>query len=151
MFFKAEEKEKYTSLVKNSKVINQARHLTKDGKDIFVNIRISPSEHLDQKSFLVTTSDITERLEMEQQLIQSSKMATLGEMATGMAHELNQPLSVINTASNYFMRKIGNDEEIKGETLLKLSNKITSNVDRATKIINHLREFGRKSDLFLHH
>jgi len=36
---------------------------------------------------------------MEQQLIHASKMATLGEMATGIAHELNQPLSVIKTSS----------------------------------------------------
>jgi histidine kinase len=54
---------------------------------------------------LVTISDITKRLEAEQQLIQASKMATLGEMATGVAHELNQPLSVIKTASSFFMRK----------------------------------------------
>ncbi|MFC1821483.1 PAS domain S-box protein [Thermodesulfobacteriota bacterium] len=146
IFFKSEEREQYASLLKSSTIINQAKHLTKDGKELFVNIRISPSEHLKRKSLLVTTSDITQRVEMEQQLIQSSKMATLGEMATGVAHELNQPLSVINSASNFFIRKINKKEDIQGETLLKLSSKISSNVDRATKIINHMREFGRKSD-----
>jgi histidine kinase len=84
---------------------------------------------------------------MEQQLIQTSKMATLGEMATGVAHELNQPLSVIKTASNFFMRKINKKEMIENDTLLTMSKKIDSNVDRATKIINHMREFGRKSDM----
>ena len=136
-------------MLKRSKIINQARHLTKDGNEIFVNIRISPSEHLDQKSYLVTTSDITQQLEIEQQLIQASKMATLGEMATGIAHELNQPLSVIKTASNFFMRKIEDNGSVEGETLFKLSDKIAGNVDRATKIINHMREFGRKSDMNL--
>jgi histidine kinase len=76
-------------------------------------------------------------------------MATLGEMATGVAHELNQPLSVIKTASNFFMRKNEKEEEIERETLNKLSIKIANNVDRATKIINHMREFGRKSDMNL--
>jgi len=149
MFFKPEERDHYASLLRNSKVINQAKHLAKGGEELFVNIRISPSEHLDKKSLLVTTSDITQRLEIEQQLIQSSKMATLGEMATGVAHELNQPLSVINSASDFFTKKVKRNEAIESQTLLKLSTKIASNVERATKIINHMREFGRKSDLTL--
>ena len=61
--------------------MNQVRHLNKNGSSLFVNIRISPSEYPGEKVYLVTTSDITQRLETEQQLIQASKMATLGEMA----------------------------------------------------------------------
>ncbi|MFH1488777.1 MAG: ATP-binding protein [Pseudomonadota bacterium] len=148
-FFKPEEREHYASVMRDSSIVDRARHVTKDGRELFVNIRISPSEHLNQKTYLVTTSDITQQLEIEAQLIQASKMATLGEMATGLAHELNQPLSVINTASNFFVRKINKKENIEHETLLKLSDKIVSNVDRATKIINHMREFGRKSDMHL--
>jgi len=147
--FRIEEREPYAELLKTSTVINQATQMTKGGKTLFVNIRISPSEHVGQKVLLVTTSDITQRLEMEQQLIQTSKMATLGEMATGVAHELNQPLSVIKTASNFFMRKINKDEDIGESALVTMSKKIDANVDRATKIINHMREFGRKSDMRL--
>jgi histidine kinase len=80
-----------------------------------VDIRISPSEYTGQRVLLVTISDVTKRLEAEQQLIQASKMATLGEMATGVAHELNQPLSVIKTASNFFMRKVKKKEPIRDE------------------------------------
>jgi len=98
---------------------------------------------------LVTTSDITKRLEAEQQLIQASKMATLGEMATGIAHELNQPLSVIKTASSFFIRKIGKNEPIDQPILFKVLTKVDSNIDRANKIINHMRQFARKSDLDL--
>jgi histidine kinase len=97
----------------------------------------------------VTTSDITKRLETEQQLIQASKMATLGEMATGVAHELNQPLSVIKTASSFCMKKMDKKEAIEKSILQTLLVKIDSNVDRATKIINHMRQFARKSDLHL--
>jgi histidine kinase len=73
-------------------------------------------------------------------------MATLGEMATGVAHELNQPLSVIKTASNFFMRKLKKKEPIREEILMTMSEEIDSHVERATKIINHMRQFGRKSD-----
>jgi histidine kinase len=98
---------------------------------------------------LVTTSDVTKRLETEQQLIQASKMATLGEMATGVAHELNQPLAVIKTASNFFMRKIKKKESITDDVLQTMAAEINSHVDRASNIINHMRQFGRKSDLNL--
>jgi histidine kinase len=86
-------------------------------------------------------------LEAEQQLIQASKMATLGEMATGVAHELNQPLSVIKTVSSFCMKKRNAKEAIKADILDTMLAKVDSNVDRATKIINHMRQFARKSDM----
>ncbi|MCG2774755.1 MAG: PAS domain S-box protein [Desulfobacterales bacterium] len=145
--FKNEDREEYASKLKTSAFISQAKQVTKEGRTLFVNIRISPLEYLGRTVLLVVTSDITKRLETEQQLIQASKMATLGEMATGVAHELNQPLSVIETASSFFMRKINKKERIEDENLFTMAKKIRSNVDRATKIIHHMREFGRKSDV----
>ncbi len=137
---------KYADELKRVSVINQVKQLRKDKEIIFVDIWISPSEYSGTDVLLVTTSDITERLETEQQLIQASKMATLGEMATGVAHELNQPLAVIKTASSFFMKKVKRKERIDDEILFTLSDEIDSHVDRATKIINHMRQFGRKSD-----
>ena len=147
MFFPDEEKTRLLHRLKTSTVINQVRQHNKDATTLYVNIRISPSEYPGQRVLLVTTSDITKRLEAEQQLIQASKMATLGEMATGVAHELNQPLSVIKTASSFFMKKIRKKEPISEEILRTMSEEVDSHVDRASKIINHMREFGRKSDL----
>ena len=147
--FVPEEQDLYARIIKHLTVINQALHLNKDGGTLFVNIRISPSDYPGRKVLLVTTSDITQRLETEQQLIQASKMATLGEMATGVAHELNQPLAVIKTASRFFMKKIRNKEKIKNDVLFTMAEEIDTHVDRATKIINHMREFGRKTDITL--
>jgi histidine kinase len=143
--FRPEEKEENALSLKKLAVKDQVRHLTKDGRTIYVNIRVSPSKYLGRDALIVTTSDTTQRVEMEQQLIQASKMATLGEMATGVAHELNQPLSVIKTSSNFFMRKVGREEPIDAKILFTMASKISSSVDRATKIISHMREFGRKS------
>jgi histidine kinase len=147
--FRQEEHDHYRTLIKTTSVINQVRHLNKNGGSLFVNIRISPSEYPGEKVYLVTTSDITQRLETEQQLIQASKMATLGEMATGVAHELNQPLSVIKTASQFFMKKIRKKEKIEDDILFSMTEEIDAYVDRATKIINHMRQFGRMSDITL--
>jgi len=147
--FADKEKGKYASILRRSTVMNQARHINKTGEQLFVNIRISPSEYPGRKVLLVTTSDITQRLETEQQLIQASKMATLGEMATGVAHELNQPLTVIKTAGSYLMKKVSKHETIDDDILFTMAQEIDTYVDRAVKIINHMREFGRKSDIIL--
>jgi histidine kinase len=147
--FKEEEREKYGFKMRVYSQLNQIKQIRKDGSTVYVNIRISPSEYSGQKVFLVTTSDITKRLEAEQQLIQASKMATLGEMATGVAHELNQPLTVMKTASSFLIKKVEKKEPISDEVLFTLAEEIDSHVDRATKIINHMRQFGRKSDMTL--
>lgn len=143
------DKKQYEAKLKTATFLNREKHLDKQGRIIYVNIRISPAAGRDKQILLVTTSNITEQLEAEQQLIQSSKLATLGEMSTGVAHELNQPLSVIKTASSFFIKKIQKKEPIDEAVLFKMLGKVDKNVDRATKIINHMRQFARKSDLEL--
>ena len=133
--------------IRNCRSVSKVRQIGKDGKIIFVDIHVSPSEYPDQEVLLVNTTDITKRLIAEQQLIQASKMATLGEMATGIAHELNQPLSVIKSASNFITRKAKQNETIPPDIMTTMTEEIDGQVDRASKIINHMREFGRKSDV----
>ena len=147
--FLEEERELYAFKLLTSSIIHRARHSHRNGGTLFVNIRFSSYTYSGEKVLLVTTSDITKRLETEQQLFQASKMATLGEMATGVAHELNQPLSVIKTASSFFMKKVDRKEPIKEEILYTLAKEIDSHVDRATKIITHMRQFGRKTEMVL--
>jgi len=133
----------------DSPLTDRVPNLDKDGRRLFVTIRVSPSEFSGRKVLLVTTGDITKRLETEQHLIQAGKMATLGEMATGVAHELNQPLTVIKAAGGYFLKKLRKGETVPPDVLADLAREIDAHVDRAAKIINHLREFGRKPDMEL--
>jgi len=123
--------------------------INKDGSQTYWIVRTSPIR--DEKGEIVAamemSHDITERVETEQQLIQASKMATLGEMATGVAHELNQPLSVIKTTSSFFLRKFNGGEAVDAEMLGNMLTKVDNNVDRATRIINHMRQFARKTDM----
>jgi len=146
-FFEESERGESAEELRNSGTLNQVRHITKDGRTIYVNIRVTRSEYLEREALLITASDITKRLLVEQQLIQASKMTTLGEMSAGVAHELNQPLSVIKTASNYLMRKVRKGERIEDNILKTMAEEIDSHVDRASRIISHLREFGRKSEV----
>lgn len=95
---------------------------------------------------LVRMVDVTRRLQEESLLIQASKMATLGEMATGVAHELNQPLNVIKIGADFFQKMAARKEPIQPEKLLTIARNMSEQVDRASRIIDHLREFGRKSE-----
>jgi histidine kinase len=118
------------------------------GQPCYWTLRTAPITGADGKvkRVMEIAVDITEQILAEQQLVQAGKMATLGEMATGVAHELNQPLSVIKSASNYIMRKVKAGEPISDEIMVTMTEEIDGQVNRAEKIINHMREFGRKSE-----
>jgi signal transduction histidine kinase len=84
-----------------------------------------------------------EKLEKRTQLIQASKMSTLGEMASGVAHELNQPLSVIRMGATFLSKMIKKGQKIEDEELRTVTEEIVGQVDRASAIINHMRDFSR--------
>jgi C4-dicarboxylate-specific signal transduction histidine kinase len=73
-------------------------------------------------------------------------MATLGEMATGIAHELNQPLNVIRLGCDYLVKRIKTGKELSDADLKEVHTELASSVERAARIIKHLREFGRRPE-----
>ncbi|MCB0422069.1 MAG: PAS domain-containing protein [Bdellovibrionales bacterium] len=94
--------------------------------------------------------DMTEKVEYEQRMlnersksIQASKLATLGEMAAGVAHEINNPLAVISGSANILPRHIQ-----LGELNLAYDRieKINRSVQRIAKIISGLQNFSRSSE-----
>jgi len=96
--------------------------------------------------------DITERVKMETdlqekqaQIIHAGRLSSLGEMATGIAHELNQPLSIIrlDAESLKFLLKKAGHSEARYEAEL---NSVIANVDRAANIIDYMRGFARVKD-----
>jgi PAS domain S-box-containing protein len=88
---------------------------------------------------LVTVGrDLTERRRLETQLIQSAKMASLGVMAGGIAHELRNPLGIIS-ASAQLLRERPNDPHLRAEC----AQKIHAATLRASQIIESLLKFAR--------
>lgn len=84
--------------------------------------------------------------ELEQkhiELIQSSKLATLGEMATGIAHEMNQPLSGIRTRAQLLTRLVGKGK-LDPKKITASQEEIMALVDRISRIIHHMRVFARQ-------
>ena len=121
-------------------------HQRKGGNYFYVNVHISPVRFMEKDSLIATTTDITENVEKESQLIQAGKMATLGTMAAGMAHEINQPLNVIQVCADFFLKTLKKDKEISRLELTTMADEIGSNVQRAAGIINHMRDFARQSE-----
>lgn len=77
--------------------------------------------------------------------IQSSKMVTLGEMAGGIAHEINNPLAIIQGNADQLIRMIQAETPAKDQIEKKLG-RIVFTCDRIAKIIKGLRNFSRNAD-----
>jgi PAS domain S-box-containing protein len=122
------------------------RHTRRDGTSFIVNFQGSFSRYRNRPAVIAAVWDVTEKLEKHAMLIQAGKMATLGEMATGIAHELNQPLNVIKLGCDYVVKKTKTGQILSHEDLVNLTRELTFSVDRASRIISHLRQFGRKAD-----
>jgi len=127
-------------------VSSRVQHYRKDRKSFYVRVTACPTRYKDRDAIILATTDITEALEKEAQLLQASKMTTLGEMSAGVAHELNQPLNAIKMGSEYLNMMIESGKQIPEKNLLEVSRQISEQVDRASEIIDCLREFGRKPD-----
>jgi PAS domain S-box-containing protein len=97
-------------------------------------------------NFYLLGQDISERQKIQAELVHASKLATLGELATGMAHELNQPLNVIRMAADNMIELLEDDEELEPSYVYGKLQRISAQTVRAASIIDHMRIFGRRSD-----
>ncbi len=147
---------------------NEIRGLKDKGniRDIFMTVRTSTGEEVpvminlsrlgeSGTETIMVIHDMGEirKLEEERNRIQlkmlsTSKMATLGEIATGIAHEINQPLTYISSFIQGLLSDLRDDtvnvDEISKE--LQISYK---QIGRIVDIIQHLRTFGRRNELMM--
>lgn len=122
-------------------------HYMRNGEPFYVNVHACATSYQERPAIILSTNNITDMIEKDAQLIQASKMKTLGEMSAGMAHELNQPLNAIKLGSEYLTLMADRGSATPPEQMRKVVKEISTQVDRAAEIINALREFGRKADL----
>jgi len=99
-------------------------------------------------AFMSVIRDISERKLFEKQLRHSERMTGIGELATGMAHEINQPLNTISMIVDNIVYSI--DTKTITEAYLKTKiDKVFDNITRIKKIIDHVRTFSRDQDDFV--
>lgn len=90
-------------------------------------------------------SDLTEQRRSEISLIESSRLATLGEMAGGIAHEINNPLTVITGKTAVLLRQL-QSAELDRSKMERDLRKIEETTLRIAKIVKGLRQFSRQVD-----
>ncbi|MGY8663357.1 ATP-binding protein [Bradyrhizobium sp. UFLA05-109] len=133
--------------------VEQTRILAFDGSIIDVLFTVTypvPPEQVDNT--FITMLDISERLNAEQQLRKlqadfshAGRIATLGELATSIAHEVNQPLTAIVTNGETSLRWLARpDPNI--EKVNQLTSRIVSNARRASEIIHRIRGMAAKHE-----
>jgi signal transduction histidine kinase len=89
---------------------------------------------------LLALADTTQIRDAELQIMQAAKLATLGEMASAIAHEINQPLTVIRMAAANAQRLLANGDTASLEAKLE---RINSQIERARRITDQVRRYGR--------
>jgi PAS domain S-box-containing protein len=115
---------------------------TADGRNLIVNVSTTPllGKDNDVIGRLLIFNDITERVNLETQLVQAEKLSSIGLMAAGVAHEVNTPLAVIASQAQMLMR-----QGVSGESQGRILDKIIKQSFRASEIVNHLLKFSRVS------
>lgn len=123
------------------------RIIRHNGDERIVHHRGEVVTGLDHQAIRIngTVLDITDAKRTEVQLMHSAKLAIVGQMASGIAHELNQPLHIIRLTTDL--------ASVRGADNLSISkdeadyfSKIRQQVDRMGEIINHMRVFARQEN-----
>ncbi len=113
---------------------------SRSGNTMIVNVSVTP---LVDKSGarlgrLLLLDDVTQREQLEEQLVQTEKLTSLGLLAAGVAHEVNTPLAVISNYIQMLAKQLPGDDSRQ-----KIIEKIVTQTFRASEIVNNLLNFSR--------
>lgn len=140
----------YAAIQERGSWEGEVRQLRRDGKEILVECRQSLyREDGVATSVMEINRDITERKNFERQLeasriqaVNTARLSALGEMAAGIAHEVNNPLAIISGSARNLVRLVQHGE-LTAEGMLKQVARITQTSDRIARIVKSLRHIAR--------
>jgi nitrogen-specific signal transduction histidine kinase/CheY-like chemotaxis protein len=114
---------------------------------VIAEVTSVPYEHEGQPAVLGFARDVTDRMQLEAQLAQSSRLASLGTLSAGIAHEINNPLTALSLALQLFDVRLGRLAERSSSedvnALVGLLPDLKNGVDRIASIVRDLSVFSR--------
>lgn len=135
------------------------------GNDYVLNLMIYPLDRGGKTGAVLRLDDITERYQMNEIMVQTEKMMSVGGLAAGMAHEINNPLSAISQGAQNIKRRLSSDLDKNHTTATALGldfdqlqaylaerdiwqfiDIIQSSSQRASHIVTNMLQFARRSD-----
>lgn len=113
---------------------------TRSSRHLVINVSVAPLVGKDGARLgrLVLIDDITQRARLEDQMVQTEKLTSLGLLAAGVAHEVNTPLAVISNYIQMLAKQIPPDDPRQ-----KTIERIVKQTFRASEIVNNLLNFSR--------
>ncbi|MFY9611836.1 MAG: ATP-binding protein [Blastocatellia bacterium] len=116
---------------------------TEDGRPLTINMSLAPFEAARGvvTGTLVVIENVTERAQLEEQLLQREKLSSIGLLAAGVAHEVNTPLAGISSYAQMLLQQIDGSDPKR-----RLLEKIQLQTVRASGIVNNLLNFSRTGD-----
>jgi len=99
-------------------------------------------EEDEQERILIIIEDVSDKKQLENELIRSGKLAALGELSAGLAHEINNPLAIISGYAQMLQAEPTMNEGGKKRYL----KEIVKQTDRATRIMRKVRDFARPGE-----
>ena len=113
---------------------------TKDGKEVVVEVRwtLVRDDQGTPNSILGINTDITEKRRFEVQFLRAQRMESIGTLASGIAHDLNNILTPLMVSVQVLKERIGNDAD--GKRLLAA---LEANVERGANLVKQVLTFGR--------
>ncbi|HXC33603.1 MAG TPA: ATP-binding protein [Verrucomicrobiae bacterium] len=112
----------------------------REGRNLVVNVSIAPlvGKSGDRIGRLILFDDVTQRMQLEEQVFQNEKLTSLGLLAAGVAHEVNTPLAVISNYIQMLAKQLPS-----GDPRHQLIDKVVKQTFRASEIVNNLLNFSR--------
>lgn len=136
-----------------------------EGKMCYEDVTVYPLISNGIEGAVVRVDDVTERVRIEEMMIQSEKMLSVGGLAAGMAHEINNPLGVILQATQNILRRVSKELKLNAQVaddcgtsldsirrylerreILTFLDDIRQSGERAAEIVSNMLSFSRKQE-----